>query len=175
MNEKQYKQMKQEHNDQRERMKDTFVGGSHDSSIFTSFTTEEDRIEFEKKVGMPSGEVSNIVTNKLYKWIKKQCRRGKSVTLDSMEGTKKITVKKYGKDDYRCEDGNRIMSSKMIDKLEQDLKDSGIKNSGVEEIFNPYKLTGQLSQSLHQKGLDRDQVQEVLSSIDLSKSVKEVV
>ena len=101
--------------------------------------------------------------------IKKECRRGRlSDLLDNSNNL--MYVKKYGKDDYRIVDtGERVLSAKMIDKNVQKLKE----HAKVKEVFAD-NMVGQISQSLSDKGYNRNQISEVLDTYLQTKHYKEV-
>lgn len=137
-------------------------------TITGEFETEQERIEFENLNGLQSGKFFQV-SNKNMRLIKKECRRGRlSDLLDNSNNL--MYVKKYGKDDYRIVDtGERVLSAKMIDKNVQKLK----QHSKVKETFAD-NMVGQISQSLSDKGYNRNQISEVLDTYLQTKHYKEV-
>lgn len=137
-------------------------------TITGEFETEQERIEFENLNGLQSGKFFQV-SNKNMRLIKKECRRGRlSDLLDNSNNL--MYVKKYGKDDYRIVDtGERVLSAKMIDKNVQKLKE----HAKVKEVFAD-NMVGQISQSLSDKGYNRNQISEVLDTYLQTKHYKEV-
>ena len=137
-------------------------------TITGEFETEQERIEFENLNGLQSGKFFQV-SNKNMRLIKKECRRGRlSDLLDNSNNL--MYVKKYGKDDYRIVDtGERVLSAKMIDKNVQKLKE----HAKVKEVFAD-NMVGQISQSLSDKGYNRNQISEVLDTYLQTKYDKEV-
>ena len=137
-------------------------------TITGEFETEQERIEFENLNGLQSGKFFQV-SNKNMRLIKKECRRGRlSDLLDNSNNL--MYVKKYGKDDYRIVDtGERVLSAKMIDKNVQKMKE----HAKVKEVFAD-NMVGQISQSLSDKGYNRNQISEVLDTYLQTKHYKEV-
>ena len=137
-------------------------------TITGEFETEQERIEFENLNGLQSGKFFQV-SNKNMRLIKKECRRGRlSDLLDNSNNL--MYVKKYGKDDYRIVDtGERVLSAKVIDKNVQKLKE----HAKVKEVFAD-NMVGQISQSLSDKGYNRNQISEVLDTYLQTKHYKEV-
>ena len=65
--------------------------------------------------------------------------------------------------------GERVLSAKMIDKNVQKLKE----HAKVKEVFAD-NMVGQISQSLSDKGYNRNQISEVLDTYLQTKHYKEV-
>lgn len=134
--------------------KGEFKGTESSGDINYRFKATPEQVEKCRELGFDENTPMISVSRRTWKTIVKGCRRGRTYSSPSAFGGT-FSVKKYGKNDYRCADtGQRIHRSGVYNQF-----------GGKVVSTNKNSLAGKVIHNLIKNGMDNN-LTEISSSLD---------
>jgi hypothetical protein len=142
--------------------KGSFTGNKNSGDIKYRFKATPEMAKKCEELGFDENQPMISVSRRTFKEIVKGCRRGRTYSTQSAFGGT-FSVKKYGKNDYRCCDtGQRVHRSGVYNQF-----------GGKVVSTNKNTLVGKVIHSLIENGMDTS-INEISSSLDRIASSPEL-